>query len=108
MNLMSLSPGVLIIPWTHLWQVHHLQTSNKKINLWSDASDYQSTQDFRHTVLQGLQMNQMKRRENRKTQNYRRCTRRSQKPNSSSYAFEPRLLEITNRICHESKMHTEI
>jgi hypothetical protein len=26
--------------------------------------------------------------------------------NSSSYAFEPRLLEITNRICHESKMHT--
>jgi hypothetical protein len=27
-------------------------------------------------------------------------------PNSSSYAFEPRLLEITNRICHESKMHT--
>jgi hypothetical protein len=29
-------------------------------------------------------------------------------PNSSSYAFEPRLLEITNRICRESKMHTEI
>jgi hypothetical protein len=29
-------------------------------------------------------------------------------PNSSSYAFEPCLLEITNRICHESKMHTEI
>jgi hypothetical protein len=29
-------------------------------------------------------------------------------PNFSSYAFEPCLLEITNRICHESKMHTEI
>jgi hypothetical protein len=29
-------------------------------------------------------------------------------PNSFSYAFEPCLLEITNRICHESKMHTEI
>ncbi len=48
MNLMSLSPGVLIVPWTDLLQIRHLQTSNKKINLWSDASDYQSTQDFRH------------------------------------------------------------
>ncbi len=80
MNLMSLSPGVLIVPWTDLRQIRHLQTSNKKINLWSDASDYQSNQDFRHTVLQGLQMNQMKRRENRKTQNYRSCTRRSRNP----------------------------
>ncbi len=80
MNLMSLSPGVLIVPWTDLRQIRHLQTSNKKINLWSDASDYQSTQDFSHTILQGLQMNQMKRKEKRKTQNYRSCTRRSQRP----------------------------
>jgi hypothetical protein len=29
-------------------------------------------------------------------------------PNSSSYAFEPCLLEIANCICHESKMHTEV
>jgi hypothetical protein len=108
MNLMSLSPGVLIVPWTDLWQIHHLQTSNKKINLWSDASDYQSTQDCRHTVLQGLQMNQMKRKEKKNPRITEAAHEDPWDPNSSSYAFEPHLLEITNRICHESKMHTEI
>jgi hypothetical protein len=28
--------------------------------------------------------------------------------NSYSYAFQPRLFEITNRICHQSNMHAEI
>jgi hypothetical protein len=50
-------------------------------------------------------MNQMKKK-NPKTTEAAQEDRRD--PNSSSYAFEPCLLEITNRICHESKMHTEI
>jgi hypothetical protein len=58
---MNLFP--VIIPWIDLQQICHLQTSNKNTTLWSIANDYQFTQDFKHTILQGLQMNQMKRKE---------------------------------------------
>jgi hypothetical protein len=53
-------------------------------------------------------MNQMKRKKKKTPKITEAAHEDPRDPNSSSYAFEPRLLEITNRICHESKMHTEI
>jgi len=50
----------------------------------------------------------MKRKEKKKPKITKAAHEDPRVPNSSSYAFEPPLLEITNRIFHESKMHTEI
>ncbi len=40
----------------------------------TSANDYQSTQDFKQIVVQGLQMNQMNRKKITKTPNYKICT----------------------------------
>jgi hypothetical protein len=53
-------------------------------------------------------MNQMKRKEKQNPKITEATHEDPRDPNSSSYAFEPHLLEITNRICRESKMDTEI
>jgi hypothetical protein len=53
-------------------------------------------------------MNQMKRKEKKNPKITEATHEDPRDPNSSSYALEPRLLEITNKICHESNMHTEI
>jgi hypothetical protein len=53
-------------------------------------------------------MNQMKRNEKKNPKITEAAQEDPRDTNSSSCAFQPCLLEITNRICHESKMQTEI